>query len=204
MARTTGDDWQGVVRNEWVRAHPWYVTAALSVVAYVLVLGTFAGLFPYPPIEKGTVDLLSNLIAVVNTVTIVVLALGWYWIRNGEIRKHRYAMLTGSTLIIVFLLMYLEKVGGGGIKKLQAPDTVSAVYFAMLGIHELLSAIAVPFVIYALVIGLTHSVSEIPRTRHARMGRIAVVSWLLSLALGVLTFVILETYGWTYTTELPF
>lgn len=204
MARATPDNWQGVVRNDWIRSNVVAVTVVLTIISYVLVFGTFAGLFPYPRIGQGAVDLLSKLIAAVNATTVVVLALGWYWIRRGEIRKHRYAMLTGSGLIIAFLLMYLEKVGGGGIKQLQAPHTVKTVYFAMLGIHELLSALAVPFVIYTLVVGLTHSVSEIRRTRHAQMGRIAVSTWLISLTLGVLTFVILQSYGWTYTTDLPF
>jgi len=77
---------------------------------------------------------------------------------------------------------------------------VGTVYLAMLAIHILLSILAVPVVLYALVLGLTHSKREL-RTEvpHARVGRIAAGSWLLSLVLGVVTYVMLNhVYGFTY------
>lgn len=67
----------------------------------------------------------------------------------------------------------------------------------MLAIHILLSAIAVPVVIYPVVLGLTHTPAELKETAHARIGRIAVASWSLSLFLGVVTYFLLNhLYGW--------
>jgi len=37
----------------------------------------------FPELTRSTVDLFAHAIAAVNTVTIVTLSLGWYWIRNG-------------------------------------------------------------------------------------------------------------------------
>ena len=181
------------------RENPLKVTALLSVVGYVLVLGTFAGVLPiYPDIGIETVNLLSDGIAVVNSVATVSLVLGWYWIRKGEVRKHRAAMLTSFVLILVFLAMYLVKVGGsGGEKHITVEGAVYYAYLLMLAVHILLSVVAVPVVLYALVLGLTHSPSELRDTAHKRVGRIAAGSWILSLTLGVVTYLMLNhIYSW--------
>jgi putative membrane protein len=177
-----------------VRENVLTTTVVLSALGYALVLGTFAGLFPiYPEIGRETTDLLSHAIAVVNTVATISLALGWYWIRNGEVDKHRTAMTTSFGLILVFLVLYLTKVGGGGEKAIVgAPDLVYGAYLLMLAIHIVLSVVSVPVVLYALLLGLTHSPGELRDTAHKRIGRIAAGSWILSLTLGVVTYVMLN------------
>jgi putative membrane protein len=180
---------------------PLVVTALLSALGYALVIGAFAGAVPiFPDIGRETVDLLSHAIAVVNTLATVSLALGWYWIRRGEVRKHRTAMLSAFTLILLFLLMYLPKVGGGGEKHFVGPEQVYLAYLVMLAIHIILSVVAVPIVIYAVVLGLTHTPRELRDTPHARVGRIAAGTWILSLTLGVVTYLLLNhVYDATFT-----
>ncbi|WP_158057394.1 DUF420 domain-containing protein [Halorussus halophilus] len=180
-----------------VKENPRAATVVLSILGYVLVLGTFAGLLPiYPELERPTVDLLSHAIAVVNTVALASLLMGWRWIRAGEIRKHRAAMLTAFSLILVFLAFYLTKVGGGGEKHIAATGLPYYAYLVMLAIHILLSVVAVPVVIYAVVLGLTHSPAELRETAHAKVGRWAAGAWSLSLALGIVTYVMLNhVYG---------
>lgn len=194
-----------------VKDNPRAATVVLSILGYVLVLGTFAGLLPiYPELERPTVDLLSHAIAVVNTVALTALLLGWRWIRAGEIRKHRAAMLTSFTLILVFLALYLTKVGGGGEKHISAAGLPYYAYLVMLAIHILLSVVAVPVVIYAVVLGLTHSPAELRETAHAKVGRWAAGAWSLSLALGIVTYVMLnhiygaEKYVPVFVSSLPF
>ena len=190
-----------------VKSHPLLTTAVLSVVGYVLVLGTFAGFVNlFPPIGNDTVILFSDLIAVINTCALTALLVGFYFIRTGQIRKHRAAMLTAFGLIMVFLVCYLWKVGGGFEKEIVIEQgqflaayagVVRPAYLVMLAIHILLSAVAVPVVIYPVVVGLTHTPSEIEETAHARVGRVAVASWSLSLFLGVVTYFLLNhVYSW--------
>lgn len=190
-----------------VKDHPLAVTAVLSLVGYVLVLGTFAGVVDvFPEISERTVVLLSDAIAVTNTLALTALLVGWRYVRNGEIRKHRAAMLTAFSLILVFLVMYLTKVGGGFEKEIVIEQgqflsayagPVRIAYLGMLAIHILLSIVAVPVVIFPVVLGLTHSPAELRETNHARVGRIAVASWSLSLFLGVVTYLMLNhVYSW--------
>jgi putative membrane protein len=180
------------------KEHPRALTAVLTVVGYVLVIGTlYVGLPIYPTIDLGTVNLLSDAIAVINSLTVVLLLAGWKFIRDGDVRKHRAAMVGAFTLILVFLVLYLLKTGGGGRKEFVGPDAAALAYFAMLGIHILLSVLSVPLVLYNVIIGLTHTVPEIEYTAHARVGRVAVAVWSVSLTLGVAAYVLLN-HVYTY------
>ena len=178
------------------------ITVALTLAGYALVAATFEGWLPiYPDISEAGVNLLGHAIAVVNTIATISLALGWYWIRKGEVRKHRTAMTTAFGLIVLFLFLYLPKVGGGGEKYLSdaVPELAALGYFVMLAIHIVLSVLAMPVVLYAILLGATHTPTELADTPHARVGRIAAASWILSLVLGVATYVILNhVYGYEF------
>ncbi len=196
-----------------IRDHPKTVTALLSIVGYAAVVGVFVvpsvqALFPR--LNLAQVDLLADAIAVVNSITVVLLVAGWYWIRNDEVRKHAYAMISSFALILVFLSMYLPKVAGGGTKEFVLDSTISWVplfewiypaYLLMLAIHILLSILAVPLVLYAIVLGVTHTPDELRnQTPHAKIGRVAASTWILSLVLGVVTYLMLNhLYAWEFT-----
>ena len=185
------------------KRHPLAVTALLSVVGYAAVVGTFLGVVPgsvFPDLSLWAVNRLADAIAVVNAVNVLVIAAGWRWIRRDEVRKHAAAMVTSFLLILVFLALYLTKIGGGGTKEFVGPTLVYYPYLAMLAVHIVLSIVSVPVVVYALVLGVTHSPSELRNeTPHRRVGRIAASAWLLSLALGVVTYLLLNhAFSWEY------
>jgi putative membrane protein len=185
------------------KAHPRLVTTVLSIIGYALVLGAFGGLLPLPKISRDAVIFLGDAIAVVNTFALGAILVGVYFIRAGEVRKHRAAMLTAFTLIMVFLVLYLVKVGAGFEKAILVEGPIYFAYLGMLAIHILLSALAVPVVLHAVVLGLTHSPSELRDTIHKRVGRIAVAAWGLSLALGIVTYLMLNhIYSWEPRAEL--
>jgi putative membrane protein len=194
------------------RSHPKAVTALLSVVGYAAVVGAFAvpsvqALFP--TLSLSEVNILADAIAVVNSIAVVLLCLGWYWIRQGEVEKHAHAMVSSFVLILLFLSMYLPKVAGGGTKEFVLDSAygwvplwewVYPAYLLMLAIHILLSILSVPLVLYAIVLGLTHTPEELrTETPHRRVGRIAAGSWILSLFLGVVTYLLLNhLYAWEF------
>lgn len=190
-----------------LKEHPAAATVVLSIVGYALVVGTFLGFVPanvFPDLTLEQVNLLSDAIAVVNTLNVLVIASGWRWIRRNEVRKHKLAMSTSFVLILVFLVMYLTKIGGGGTKEFVGPAYAYYPYLAMLAIHIILSIVSVPVVLYALILGISHSEHELrTETPHRKIGRIAAASWLLSLTLGVVTYLLLNhVYGWEYTVSV--
>lgn len=183
---------------------PAIVAAVATVVGYVLVIGTFLDLVPiYPSITLETSTMLSHAIAAVNALTVLCLLVGWYSIRRGWIERHRRAMVSAFALILLFLVLYLTRVGGGGTKEFVGPDLVTTSYLIMLAIHIVLSVVAVPLVLYALVLGLTRTPTELTQTHHATVGRAAAGTWLVSLLLGLVTYVMLEhLYTWEYVSAL--
>lgn len=186
-----------------VRGRPRLVTAVLTGVGYGLVIGTFVGLVPrsvYPDIGLDTVNLLADAIAVVNTGATISLLLGWRWIRRGEVDKHRIAMLTAFGLILAFLVLYLLKVGGGGTKLFVGPAPAYYTYLGLLAVHVVLSILAVPLVVYQVVTGLAFDRNALRRnTSHVRVGRIAVAAWVISLTLGVVTYLLLNhIFAWRF------
>ncbi len=135
---------------------------------------------------------LPHAIAFVNALALVLLASGWWFIRNGFIKLHRIVMPSALGLIFLFLVMYLTRIYLGGVKEFPGPQSVYLyVYLPILIVHLTLSIICIQPVLYVASIGLTHRIEHIPRTKHKIIGRIAVPMWILSLILGLLVYILL-------------
>lgn len=179
-------------RVEWLS--PRWATVVLTALAYGLVGATFGGLLPwYPELDRSAIDLLSHAIAVVNTTAVVLLLVGWYHIRHDRVRPHAASMLTAVGLIVLFLVLYLLKIGGGGQREIVgAEGAVLAAYQLMLAVHIILSILAVPLVVYVVSLAISRPVADVYVSSHARVGRVAVGTWLVSLTLGVITYLLLN------------
>jgi len=186
------------------RERPIALTIALSVIGYALVAGAFAGAIPlFPTLSEATVNLFGHLIALVNAGALLAILAGVRFIRRDEVDKHRRAMLVAFGLILLFLVLYLWKVGGGFEKSITASGLARIAYLLMLAVHIVLSVIAVPVVLYAVILGLTRTPAELRDSPHARVGRIAVAAWGLSLFLGIVTYLLLNhVYGWEHRHAL--
>ena len=135
---------------------------------------------------------LPHAIALVNALALVLLASGWWFIKKGFIRLHRIAMPSALGLIFLFLLMYVTRIYLGGVKEFPGPEIIYFyLYLPILIIHLVLSIICIQPVLYVALIGLTHRIEHIPRTKHKMVGRIAVPTWILSLALGLVVYILL-------------
>lgn len=187
-----------------LRERPVVIAGIATAIGYALVIGTFLDLYPfYPAIDLRTSTMLSHSIAVINASAVLCLLVGWYWIRRNAVFKHRIAMSTAFGLIVLFLVLYLLRIGGGGTKEFVGPSLVTAGYLIMLAIHIVLSVLAVPLVLYVLILGISHTPPELRRTPHARIGRLAAGVWIVSLVLGLVTYVMLEhLYGWEYVSMI--
>ncbi|MCU4717083.1 DUF420 domain-containing protein [Halapricum hydrolyticum] len=182
--------------RQGVRSHTLGVAVAITAVGYALVMNAFEGFVPlFPSIGESTVRLFSSVIVVINAATLTALLVGVYYIRQRRIDRHRAAMVTAVALELGFLVLYLWKVGGGGELYIQASGLFRTAYLLILAVHLICSALAVPLVVYAVLLGLTRSPAELAETAHARVGRIAVGVWSVSLALGIVTSAMLRIAG---------
>ncbi|MCL9813734.1 DUF420 domain-containing protein [Natranaeroarchaeum aerophilus] len=178
-----------------VREHVPAVTAVLTVVSLILVFGAALQAFPQeaiPTAPEWALDAIPHLNAAVSAVAIVTILAGVRAIRAGEIERHRRLMTASFALFAGFLVMYLYRVALLGPSSFPGPETIELyVYLPILAVHILLAVLSLPFVYYALLLAATRSIHELPKTNHARVGRIAATLWTISFAGGIVIYLML-------------
>ncbi|MFC7199038.1 DUF420 domain-containing protein [Halospeciosus flavus] len=181
--------------REVVRRHTVAVAAVVSLVAIGVVVATVRGFVPAGVLPRwpALVHAAPTINVGLSIVAIVTISLGWHWARTHEIRKHRLAMVTSTVLFATFLGLYLYHIVVAGTTGFPGPEAVyQFVYLPILVVHMLLAMCCIPLVVYALLLGVTHSTDELPRTPHPRVGRVAASLWIVSFALGVVVYLLLH------------
>jgi putative membrane protein len=171
------------------------VATIIAAVVYAVLGYALSGKPPssLPPALARLVALAPHLIAVVNASALIVLLMGRAAIRAGRVASHRRLMLAAAVLISAFLVLYVTRVALGGTKAFPGPAAVRVyLYLPLLAVHILLSIVSVPLVVYNLLVGLTRPVGAIGATAHPRVGRAAVGLWSVSLALGIVVYLMLN------------
>lgn len=167
------------------------LTGLLTIVSLALVFGAVLRIIPASmlPHVEPLVAIVPHVNAVISLVAIGTICAGWYFIRQGEIKKHRRAMVTSFVLFAVFLALYLYRVSLEGPTPFTGPEMIKMyVYLPLLAIHILLAIICIPLLYYVLLLAATRPVSEIYETNHRRVARIAAPLWLISFTLGVVVY----------------
>ncbi len=180
-----------------VRSNLRSVTLVLSGLALGIVFAAVFRIVPPGPLPRSSIllSLVPHLNAVVSLAAIGTILAGVRNIRRGNIDAHRRFMLTSTALFATFLVLYLYKIVLEGQTSFAGPLTVEQfVYLPLLAVHILLAVVAVPLVIYVLVLAGTYSVTELPATPHPRVGRFAAALWLLSFGLGELVYLLLYVF----------
>lgn len=145
--------------------------------------------------ENPLLGILPHAIALVNGAGVVSLQLGYRAIRRGDVRGHRNFMGLSFVLIAAFLTMYVTRLLLGGTEVYRGPQVIrDFVYLPVLTVHLGLSIVSVPLVLFNVLTGLTLPHGSIGETPHPRVGKAAYLCWSLSLALGIVVYVLLR---WT-------
>lgn len=133
-----------------------------------------------------------HLNATLNALSSVFLMLGFYNILNRRIAKHRFCMLTASSLSAVFLVSYLSHHAlrtyyfGLGPTRFTGEGIVRPIYFTILTSHTILAAIIGPFVILTLWRGLKGKYEQ-----HKKIARLVFPVWLYVAVTGVVVYIFL-------------
>ncbi|MEM2023192.1 MAG: DUF420 domain-containing protein [Candidatus Caldarchaeum sp.] len=177
-----------------MRTRMWWLPTLLITAAAYTALG-YLLLMPRQAAGADTAlaTFLPHAIAAVNTLTIFVLLGGYVSIKKKKVRYHRSLMLMAFALITAFLTMYLARLYLGGVKHFTGPALLrDFIYLPALTIHLGLSILSIPLVLYNILTGGFLPTAEVGSTLHRRVGRWAVRLWTLSLALGVLVYILLN------------
>lgn len=176
------------------REHVPALAAVLSVVSLALVFGAVFGALPGEVLPRAD-DLLAaipHVNAGLSAAAILVIGGAWRAIRRGDVRTHRRGMLAGLGLFASFLVLYLYRVSLLGPTHFEGAAWIETfVYVPLLGLHVSLAIACVPLLYYVFLLAVTRPVAAIPETRHARLGRLTAVLWLVSFALGICVYLLL-------------
>lgn len=171
------------------------LTGLLSVVSVAIVFAAAGQVIPsalLPPVPDAVLQAIPHVNAALSLAAIVTITLGVRWIRQGDVARHRRAMLASFGLFVAFLVLYLLKVAITGPGSFQGPGWVETfVYYPTLAIHILLAIVTIPLVYHALLLAATHDPAELRETAHPRVGRAAAALWLVSFALGLVVYLLL-------------
>ena len=152
----------------------------------VTVLYGFPGVFQIPGLK---VSFLPPLIAVINSLTAVVLVAGYAFIRRKNVALHRTMMGTAFGLGAVFLLCYVGYHSQAPQTRFPADHPLRALYLGLLTSHILLAVVTVGLVLFTLYFALTRQFA-----RHRRLARWTFPIWLYVSVTGVIVYFMIAPY----------
>lgn len=136
-----------------------------------------------------TVTDLPAVNATLNSISTVLIAVGWWFIAHEKKRQHIACMVSALVTSAAFLACYLVYHYHVGSVKFTAEGWVRPVYFFILITHIILAMAVVPLVLMTVIPALRSRFD-----RHKRWGRITMPVWLYVSVTGVLVYLML--YQW--------
>jgi putative membrane protein len=160
---------------------------ALLTAVVIAAVGIVLFAFPHHVAARANgPDALATLNAALNAGATVCLVLGFVFIKQKRIARHRIAMCTAFVLSSVFLVTYLVHHARVGSVKFEGAGWVRSFYFAVLVPHVILAAVIVPLALATIYRGWTMNVA-----RHRAIARRTLPLWLFVSTSGVLLYFML-------------
>jgi uncharacterized membrane protein YozB (DUF420 family) len=132
---------------------------------------------------------LPALNATLNGVAGLFLLAGFYFIRRGEIARHRASMLGACAMSSLFLLSYVIYHANAGSRPFPGQGTIRVVYFTILISHVILAAAIVPMALVTLARGLRRNDEA-----HRRIAKITWPLWMYVSVTGVVIYAMLYQF----------
>lgn len=165
---------------------PAIITLSVLVPVIVLILMYMPQRYNFVGAQMGTFPFFH---AVLNFATALLLVVGYYLMKIGDFKSHKYAMIGAFVLSSIFLVSYvISKISNDPVP-FGGEGFLRPVYFFILITHIALSAIIVPLVLFTMYRGLTGE-----NSRHARIARWTFPIWLYVAVTGVLVYIFMAPY----------
>ncbi|HEX2873780.1 MAG TPA: DUF420 domain-containing protein [Polyangiaceae bacterium] len=129
---------------------------------------------------------LPTLNAILNSLSALLLVLGFVFIKQKKIAQHRACMLGALGVSTAFLISYLIHHWQVGSVPFKGTGAWRALYFAILIPHVLLAIAVVPLALTTISRGLKSQVE-----RHKRLARVTLPIWLFVSVSGVAVYLML-------------
>lgn len=129
---------------------------------------------------------LPTLNAILNSISAVLIVIGYFLIRARRIQAHRRIMLAAFTTSTLFLISYLIYHAQVGSVHFQKTGAIRWVYFTILLTHTILAVAVAPMVVVTLFRGLKGRFEA-----HRKLARITFPIWLYVSVTGVVVYTML-------------
>lgn len=129
---------------------------------------------------------LPTLNAILNSLSALLLVLGFVFIKQKKIAQHKACMLGALGVSTAFLISYVIHHWQVGSVPFKGAGALRALYFAILIPHVLLAIAVVPLALTTISRGLKGQVD-----RHKRLARVTLPIWLFVSVSGVAVYLML-------------
>jgi len=126
---------------------------------------------------------LPSVDATLNAASAIFLTLGFFFIRQKNIRAHKTCMLSAFATSMVFLVCYLTYHYFHGTTHFPGQGAIRRFYFALLGSHTVLAALIVPLALTTLYRAWRQRFQQ-----HKRIARWTLPVWLYVSVTGVVIY----------------
>lgn len=133
-----------------------------------------------------TASELPALNAVLNGCSLVLLVIGYVYIKRGNQSAHKRFMLSALVSSALFLTSYLIYHAEAGSTPYPYHDWTRPVYFAVLIPHVILAAVMVPFIVLAVYFALRRNF-----VNHTRITRRLWPVWIFVSLSGIIVYFML-------------
>lgn len=123
--------------------------------------------------------------ALLNATATVLLASGYYFIRNARRDLHRNCMATALVISSVFMVSYLTYHAHVGYMPFAGQGVIRPFYFTLLASHVILAAVIVPLVLTTVFFAIKSDFN-----RHPRLARWTLPLWLYVSVSGVVIYLL--------------
>lgn len=130
-----------------------------------------------------SIELLPTLNAALNSLSAILLVIGYLCIRKKKITAHKASMISAVVTSSLFLISYLVYHYHIGSRRFEGEGWIRPVYFSILISHTILAATIVPLVIVTLKRAWK---GDFPL--HARIARRTLPLWLYVSVTGVIVY----------------
>jgi len=128
-------------------------------------------------------EILPALLAILNGVSVALLATGFAAIRRTHRDRHRALMLANLGVSVLFVVVYVVQMALVGVTRFPGDDWVRSLFLAILTSHTILAVTLVPLVLRVVYLAVKGRFTE-----HRRIARIAFPIWLYVSATGVVIY----------------
>lgn len=123
--------------------------------------------------------------AILNSAAALLLAIGYYFIRNDLRSSHRFCMLLALLISCVFMVSYLTYHAHVGYLPFAGQGMIRPFYFTLLASHVILAAAIVPLVLLTVFFAIRSNF-----TWHPRIARWTLPLWFYVSVSGVLVYIL--------------